>query len=249
MSFWNADFAPLESSLCVCEDVWRGDGRSDQEVTKVHKNFPFNLFQINHVNVRPFPKKDVKRMLKARLLSKSSNQILWLSKTRYCEQLEPEDYILLQDMEVTKKDSEETHKTLSYAEFWNCLESVIHSILNPRHASRKGRLLTWTRTAWKRKTRAETLRYAGGSGSEGAQHQRQIVFIPIRGHITSLNNCRCSSDNCNFGSQIKSSPIFAFLLLLVPISSTWRDTQTWFLHKDWHWLSHKHKSLFSPTAL
>ena len=146
-------------------------------------------------------------------------------------------------------DKEETHKTLSYAEFWNCLESVIHSILNPRHASRKGRLLTWTRTAWKRKTRAETLRYAGGSGSEGAQHQRQIVFIPIRGHISSLNNCRCSSDNCNFGSQIKSSPIFAFLLLLVPISSTWRDTQTWFLHKDWHWLSHKHKSLFSPTAL
>ena len=155
-----------------------------------------------------------------------------------------------------KIDSEETHKTLSYAEFWNCLESVIHSILNPRHASRKGRLLTWTRTAWKRKTRAETLRYAGGSGSEGAQHQRQIVFIPCRGHISSLNNCRCSSDNCNFGSQIKSSPVFAFLLLLVPMSSTWRVTQTWFLHKNWHllphklshWLSHKHKSLFSPTA-
>ena len=73
MYFLNAYFALLEPSLCVCEDVWRGDGRSDQEVTKVHKNLPFKLFQINHVNVRPFPKKDVKRMLKARLMSKSSN--------------------------------------------------------------------------------------------------------------------------------------------------------------------------------
>ena len=70
-----------------------------------------------------------------------------------------------------KIDSEETHKTLSYAEFWNFLESAIHSFLNARHASRRGRLLTWTRTAWKRKTRDETSRYAGGSGSKGAQHQ------------------------------------------------------------------------------
>ena len=187
-----------------------GGGMGDQ-IKRWHstKKVPFNLSQSMMSTPRHFQKENVCHWRIIFVNVKRASPIL---NSRYCEQLEPEDYHLLEDMEVSNISSSFVSKS----------PPSPTSSINGFNGNRI--ILIWTKA---RQSEGESfdvdpncLKTKDKGRDVEICRWRWFQTLSRQQQQLSTLNCRCSTDNCNPSSHLASSPVLAILTLATLLSQT-----------------------------
>ena len=192
---------PRQEPRYVCVKMF-GGGMGDQ-IKRWHstKKLPFNLSQSKMST--PFQKENVCHWRIIFVNVKRASPIL---NSRYCEQLEPEDYHLLEDMEVSNISSfvsKSPPSTVSTA-----TES---SWSRSKARQSEGESFDVDPNCVKTKDKGRDVEICRWRWFQTLSRQQQQLSALI---------CRCSTDNCNPSSHLASSPVLAILTLATLLSQT-----------------------------